>query len=84
MCQESIRKFDEMILDMRKHGFSLVTVLLNASGFLYGAASVSEEIALGVFRARYFSLHFHLQWHKTGVNFRRKTLNVLQIYLFSS
>ena len=51
VCQESIRKFDEMILDIRKYGFTLLTVLLSADGFLYAKTEISSNHALGIYLA---------------------------------
>lgn len=35
-CQISIAEFDKMILDVRKYGFSFITILLTANGILLG------------------------------------------------
>lgn len=51
VCQDSIRKFDEMILDIRKYGFTLLTVLLSADGFLYAKTDLKSAQAIGIYLA---------------------------------
>lgn len=47
-CQDTISGFDKMILDIRKYGFTFITLLLTANGFLLGKEDINEYIALGI------------------------------------
>jgi hypothetical protein len=51
ICQESIRRFDGMILDIRKYGFTLLTVLLSADGLLYAKTNLNSGQAIGIYLA---------------------------------
>lgn len=66
-CRKTIGRLDTTIADLRKYGFSLVTLLITASGFLgeqkpsvehRGAASVAIMILIAVLFAidRYYTL----------------------------
>ncbi|MEM7188729.1 MAG: nucleoside 2-deoxyribosyltransferase [Pseudomonadota bacterium] len=50
-CRDALAGFDKSLQDLRKYGFSLVTVLLGSSGFLYATTekvTVAPIIVLGV------------------------------------
>ncbi|MCP4370657.1 MAG: hypothetical protein GY797_21475 [Deltaproteobacteria bacterium] len=48
-CLRSIGEFDKMILSIRKYGFTFLTLLLTADGFLLGKIKVSQSSALGIY-----------------------------------
>ena len=48
LCQRSLESFDRMILELRRFGFSLVTLLVGASGFLYAVEGMSAITVLGI------------------------------------
>lgn len=50
-CRQTIARFDQIIVDLRKYGFGLVTILLGASGFLYKSAGMTLGGTLGIFVA---------------------------------
>ena len=50
-CRQSIARFDQIIVDIRKYGFSLVTILLGAAGFLYTSPNITLGSILGVYFA---------------------------------
>jgi len=50
-CQTTIGRFDQIIFDLRKYGFSLVTILMGASGFLYSNVAMTTGGILGVYVA---------------------------------
>lgn len=48
-CQKSIAKFDDIIFNIRKYGFTLITILLSADGFLYaklGKLQMEEKFGI--------------------------------------
>jgi hypothetical protein len=49
--QQVIARFDQIIFDLRKYGFSLVTILLGASGFLYAQTAVTQGGIIGIYLA---------------------------------
>lgn len=47
----SIARFDEILLDLRKHGFTLITILLSADGFLYAKIKAEMWAMIGIYLA---------------------------------
>jgi len=50
-CRQTIARLDQIIVDLRKYGFGLVTILLGASGFLYQSTEMTLGGTLGIFVA---------------------------------
>ena len=50
-CRETLREFDKILVDLRKFGFGLITVLLSANGFLFAQTNIGEVAIMGVFAA---------------------------------
>lgn len=48
-CREALEYFDKIIVDLRKYGFSLITVLLGANGFLFTQTSIGLLTLLGIY-----------------------------------
>jgi hypothetical protein len=48
-CQKALGAFDAAILDIRKYGFTFLTLLLTADGFLVGRVEVSNVGALAIY-----------------------------------
>lgn len=44
----TIQQFDKMVLEIRKYGFSFITILLTANGFLLGAMPPSAFVIAGI------------------------------------
>lgn len=49
--QQVTSSLDTMILDIRKYGFSFITVLITAQGFLLGEVQLNHISVLGIFLA---------------------------------
>ena len=47
-CQTAIETFDKMILDIRRYGFTLITVLYTTNGYLFGSKTISKGPALAI------------------------------------
>jgi len=45
-CRKSIARFDEIIVNIRKYGFTLITILLSADGFLYAKVGNPQKIEM--------------------------------------
>ena len=50
-CRDSLAHFDDIIVDLRKFGFSLITILLSANGFLFTISGIGVVAILGIFVA---------------------------------
>ena len=50
-CQKSLTKFDDIILNIRKYGFTFITILLSADGFLYSRVDLQIEEKFGIYFA---------------------------------
>ena len=50
-CREALAAFDKVLFDFRKYGFSLVTILISASGFAYVKAELSAYAIIGIYVA---------------------------------
>ena len=50
-CQESLARFDKINIDTRKYGFSLITLLLGANGFLLANSELSNVTIIGIYLA---------------------------------
>jgi hypothetical protein len=50
-CRSSLARFDEMLLDIRKYGFGLCTILLGADGFLLATGTLGRAEAFGIYIA---------------------------------
>jgi hypothetical protein len=50
-CQKSLETFDKMILDLRKYGFGLITILFGADGFLFSQVALGDIAILGIYFA---------------------------------
>ncbi len=48
-CRTSIDRFDRIIVDMRKFGFTFMTILFSAGGFLFATTELSRFAKLGIF-----------------------------------
>lgn len=48
-CRDTIAAFDKIQLDLRKYGFSLITILLGANGVIFGETRLSLLSVLGIY-----------------------------------
>ena len=50
-CRETLRELDKILVDLRKYGFGLITILLSADGFLFTQTAISDVTVFGIFVA---------------------------------
>lgn len=50
-CRASLERFDAILVDLRKFGFGLVTILLSANGYLFVQTGVGDLAIVGIFVA---------------------------------
>lgn len=55
-CRSSIARFDDKVLNLRKYGFSLLTLLLGSSGFLYAELIKDVNLNNGAVIGIYFAI----------------------------
>lgn len=55
-CRSSIARFDDKVLNLRKFGFSLLTLLLGSSGFLYAELIKDVNLNNGAVIGIYFAI----------------------------
>lgn len=50
-CRQAVAGFDKTLVDLRRFGFTLVTILLSANGFLFAQSTIGEVAKIGIFIA---------------------------------
>ena len=55
-CRSTISRFDDKVLNLRKYGFSLLTLLLGSSGFLYAELMTDANLNTGAVIGIYFAI----------------------------
>jgi hypothetical protein len=47
-CRESVSRFDQIIVDLRKYGFGFITLLFSANGFLFAQPQIGRAMVVAI------------------------------------